>query len=81
MQLEKFIKEEETGPAYSIRIQVNNKLESKTNELEGKPVGANHDSFTEQASEMFDKVFKKSQRNQKYKQRIQCHFDKVHKKI
>ena len=33
-------------------------MESKTNELEGKTDGATHDSFTEQASEMFDNFFK-----------------------
>ena len=33
-------------------------MESKTNELEGKTDGASHDSFTEQASEMFDNFFK-----------------------
>ena len=32
-------------------------MESKTNELEGKTDGASHDSFTEQASEMFDNFF------------------------
>ena len=33
-------------------------MESKTDKLEGKTNGAGHDSFTEQASEMFDNFFK-----------------------
>ena len=33
-------------------------MESKTNKLEGKTNGASHDSFTEQASEMFENCFK-----------------------
>ena len=32
-------------------------MENKTNELEGKTNGASYDSFTEQASEMFNKSF------------------------
>ena len=33
-------------------------MESKTNQLEGKTDGASHDSFIEQASEMFGNFFK-----------------------
>ena len=51
------IYEGETGLTDSVRMQRNNKVESKTNELEGKTDGASHDSFTEQASEMFDNFF------------------------
>ena len=48
----------ETGPTDSIRIQGNNELESKTNELECKTDGAGNASFTEQSSEMSDNFFK-----------------------
>ena len=49
--------EEETSPTDSITIQGNNELEIKPDKLEGKTNSVSHDSFTEQASEMFDNFF------------------------
>ena len=49
--------EEETSPTDSITIQGNNELEIKPDKLEGKTNSVSHDSFTEQASEMFHNFF------------------------
>ena len=51
--------EEETGPTGSIRIQGNNVLDTKKDELEGKTDDASHESFTEQASKTFHIIFLK----------------------